>query len=1511
MSPNRKNRPGDENLNDLGTSQAAFADSNWTNPVDRNAENASNKSWYAYPRIPGVSTCPQLARFNLGVENTFGIVMCLKCPPNERCVNFATARDHIKTHLPDLSRQITKKMLKDWLSEARVEKRNLYDVPVPKGRIAPLGFIEYVEVRKCTRCEDLKDPIDIYFRSRTGRYNHHTEVHNDHSRPEDYPDRVVWAQTLCPKTHSRKKWFEVDPNFTGLGRSDKEKGDPADPYEESTYEAAEAFTRLWTPVKPLAVDPSELRQVIPFLYYTGWHEHVKGHDLGRLRELVEVDPDTDPLQGAYWAAYKTFVEDQKRIPNIFLPTSWCIMDDESGPPQRPFQKLTKPVAQGYGRLLGRFFVLICRMLLQLQEAERSGTEPWYAIKMTELQRTWAENLLYYAEQREPRKHHIHELAYGTADAFWRKQSPEYFEGIEIDQFSDLTTRFACLICLTETDDFDAPSNCSSKIGHIKYLMRSMLYFGGVQEHLDNFLPAHEILARAQPSLSRRKVTPFANIAYLVAHATNHADSAVAMPNVAWVSPTIVAVGADRIVPESYFEHIVNLTRAFTKNVDDNLLLGIDPVTLEWPWDEDRCPADELGSMDANYSLFTDARNKFYEFERKLGIAFQQHPRGKVLFDKDENGQTMFDAAAVDLYLASFDKANGQLGLLLQLTGGLPGRIAELVSITYENTTWRPRGVRMPCAGQVQFVLSYSKASSQTGMDRHIAHGVPWCIGSRWLLLKGLVGPLAGLMTKFLHGESARSVQVHKVFTRAGKEVKPEQFGDTMEAWATKNMGLRLRPRLHRQLSIALGRRLLPDAMGMMAKGLTVFDAQCGHGGVVARKHYARQANDRDRHWGGSCEDFSVLSSQWHYLIYNKHKDLLTAREIARASEAAQEVAAGETTGPGIVIDEEKLAERIAQRLLANGALVKDIGDRLVQQMLERNHDFRLAATSDDMMGKGRRLEDIRGHRETRAANIGLRAEHASVLKTYCDNTSAAWSCPQQGQALAHCLARQQSLLVVLGTGAGKSLLFAAPQYFEFGITVVVFTLRPVMMQQIEDSIKRDPERPIVKWHSRLAMTTGVVAIQVEAVQSKGFQTWLSGLVANKTLARIVIDEAHVIPSSKTYRAVMSRLRMMPASGVPIVCATATLPPSMEESLRYSIGDPTWGIVRAPTQRKNISLRVGRYETRADAVYALKAIVDRYLAEIGLERAILVIVPSQYEAEAVAAELGCAAYHSGMLTEQKDGAARDWLNGISRVIVGTTAIGTGVHHPGCVLAIHFGRPYGVLGYGQETGRVGRAGCPSMAVMLIHGEHPPLRGPDVIGWAAMMSILDEPECIRWGMSVYLDGADLAVTCFSGYDLCSNCLVFQQRSEGRHGRGLADTEVHYPANQFLRSGTLPSGLISLSPAAPASSGDLSTVPATSPILTALNGSQTMEIDPRGTREGDDSAMDWQLDAAEPENNRLLGTLPDDSDEDEPMDDLISVEQGEDQVNLGPGYEAIGAVHPVVPGYDVPGDSGLQPSQ
>ncbi|KAG9089730.1 hypothetical protein FRC06_001413, partial [Ceratobasidium sp. 370] len=138
------------------------------------------------------------------------------------------------------------------------------------------------------------------------------------------------------------------------------------------------------------------------------------------------------------------------------------------------------------------------------------------------------------------------------------------------------------------------------------------------------------------------------------------------------------------------------------------------------------------------------------------------------------------------------------------------------------------------------------------------------------------------------------------------------------------------------------------------------------------------------------------------------------------------------------------------------------------------------------------------------------------------------------------------------------------------------------------------------------------------------------------------------------------------------------------------------------------------------------------------------------------------------------------------------------------------------------------------------------------------------------------------------------------------MQDAEVHQPANRCLPGGALPSGLIDLSPTTPSGPGNAIDLPATSPVLTAVDGSQGTNTGPSVAQNDDSSDMDWMLDALEAGDN-ATSELEEYSDVDEALDAPTMEEDDDLPLDLGPGYEAATARHPVVEGYDIPQDPAM----
>ncbi|KAG9090414.1 TNF receptor-associated protein 1, mitochondrial [Ceratobasidium sp. UAMH 11750] len=247
----------------------------------------------------------------------------------------------------------------------------------------------------------------------------------------------------------------------------------------------------------------------------------------------------------------------------------------------------------------------------------------------------------------------------------------------------------------------------------------------------------------------------------------------------------------------------------------------------------------------------------------------------------------------------------------------------------------------------------------------------------------------------------------------------------------------------------------------------------------------------------------------------------------------------------------------------------------------------------------------------------------------------------------------------------------------------------------------------------------------------------------------------------SYRLVMGQVKTLVEQGVPLVCLTATLPPSMMPDLRNVLGFPTFHVVRESTLRRNIVLRTALFATRAHALSALVRHVVKFRTELKPGEGIMVQCRFRAETERIAGMLTKATgvdtnfYHGGVNEWEKDEVAFRWIARRDAVIVCTSGLGSGVNHPSCRAVLHFGPPYGATDYAQEVGRSGRDGLPSLAILFAWQPLPPVDHPDVKGYSYLREAIETGDCIQYRLTRFLDGADLAATCASSGCLpCGPC-------------------------------------------------------------------------------------------------------------------------------------------------------------
>lgn len=156
--------------------------------------------------------------------------------------------------------------------------------------------------------------------------------------------------------------------------------------------------------------------------------------------------------------------------------------------------------------------------------------------------------------------------------------------------------------------------------------------------------------------------------------------------------------------------------------------------------------------------------------------------------------------------------------------------------------------------------------------------------------------------------------------------------------------------------------------------------------------------------------------------------------------------------------------------------------------------------------------------------------HASVaalqaLKGLYSDQTAEFKSAEQARAVQLALQGSEDILVILPTGAGKTVAFMAPAWAEKGQTTVVIVPFVALINEMEERCQ-ELELSCYIWGDSgtapMAMAQ-VVLVSVHNAITPEFQQFLVRLEGSQRLARLVIDESHSVLTQRNFRAVMRRL----------------------------------------------------------------------------------------------------------------------------------------------------------------------------------------------------------------------------------------------------------------------------------------------------------------------------------------------------------------------------------------------------
>jgi ATP-dependent DNA helicase RecQ len=316
----------------------------------------------------------------------------------------------------------------------------------------------------------------------------------------------------------------------------------------------------------------------------------------------------------------------------------------------------------------------------------------------------------------------------------------------------------------------------------------------------------------------------------------------------------------------------------------------------------------------------------------------------------------------------------------------------------------------------------------------------------------------------------------------------------------------------------------------------------------------------------------------------------------------------------------------------------------------------------------------------------------------------------QREAVAAALEGRDTL-VVMPTGAGKSLCYQLPALAGRGLVVVVSPLIALMNDQWKRLAETGVNAVMLasgmedghNGRALLDIESGWAQLVLAAPERFGSRAFREA-VGTRKVGLFVVDEAHCVAEwGHDFRPDYLRLHgAIAALGrPPVMAATATATPRVAKEIAAKLGLRGWVSVSSGFDRPNIAFDVVSVEGKGAVARKRAALV--HVLENPEARPAIVYCGTRKDTEEVAETIAArgmktVAYHAGMRPEERRKAQEEFMGGGAEVVVATNAFGMGVDKADVRTVAHWAVPTSLEAYYQEAGRGGRDGKPARAMLL---------------------------------------------------------------------------------------------------------------------------------------------------------------------------------------------------------------------
>ena len=300
------------------------------------------------------------------------------------------------------------------------------------------------------------------------------------------------------------------------------------------------------------------------------------------------------------------------------------------------------------------------------------------------------------------------------------------------------------------------------------------------------------------------------------------------------------------------------------------------------------------------------------------------------------------------------------------------------------------------------------------------------------------------------------------------------------------------------------------------------------------------------------------------------------------------------------------------------------------------------------------------------------------------------------------LLNKKSLMVIMPTGAGKSLCFQLPALLSEGTALVVSPLIALMKNQVDvirgisssdgvahvlnsslnNSQVNNVKNDIVKGNTKL------LYVAPESLAKEDYIEFLSKI----NISFLAVDEAHCIsewghdfrPEYRNLKSILDRIN----NKIPIIALTATATSKVQDDIVKNLGIKNAEVFKSSFNRPNLF-----YEIKQKTEDVNKDIISFIKQREGDSGIIYCLSRKNVNELSQVLQLNninALPYHAGLDSKVRVKNQDMFLMEECDVIVATIAFGMGIDKPDVRYVIHHDIPKSLESYYQETGRAGRDG-----------------------------------------------------------------------------------------------------------------------------------------------------------------------------------------------------------------------------